>query len=119
LATRFNSRWCLSPKTSRPTDFRRKTIATGKTGFHQLLIASQKFNSNLFENMRSFTVSDNNTRQVGGEMIKGRLADFARCDSGATAMEYALLAALVANVIVSAVIATGRAVPNTFNADNL
>lgn len=71
--------------------------------------------------MRSLSVSDNNTRQVGGEMRKGRLAGFTRCDSGVTAIEYALLAAMVAVVIVSAVTGIGAANPNTFNttANNL
>jgi pilus assembly protein Flp/PilA len=47
--------------------------------------------------------------------MKRLLTDFADCDSGATAIEYALIAALVAVVIVSAVSATGTAVSNTFN----
>lgn len=54
-------------------------------------------------------------------MRKGRLAGFTRCDSGVTAIEYALLAAMVAVVIVSAVTGIGAANPNTFNttANNL
>jgi pilus assembly protein Flp/PilA len=40
---------------------------------------------------------------------------FAESESGATSIEYALIAAFIGIVIVSAVTATGDAVSNTFN----
>ena len=44
-----------------------------------------------------------------------QLKEFVKSDSGATSIEYGLIAALIAIVIISAVTATGGAVSNTFN----
>jgi len=44
-----------------------------------------------------------------------RIKDFAADESGATSIEYGLIAAFIAIVIISAVTATGDAVGNTFN----
>lgn len=43
------------------------------------------------------------------------LANFIRNESGATAIEYALIASLIAVVIISAVSLVGTKVSNTFN----
>jgi pilus assembly protein Flp/PilA len=43
------------------------------------------------------------------------LAKFAKCESGATAIEYGLIAALIGVVIITAVTSVGTEVGNTFN----
>jgi len=43
------------------------------------------------------------------------LAKFAKCESGATAIEYGLIAALIGVVIITAVTSVGTEVSNTFN----
>jgi pilus assembly protein Flp/PilA len=47
--------------------------------------------------------------------MKNLLTRFAREESGATAIEYGLIAALIAVVIISAVSLVGTGVGNTFN----
>ncbi len=42
-------------------------------------------------------------------------ARFAKCESGATAIEYGLIAALIGVAIITAVSATGDGINNTFN----
>ena len=42
-------------------------------------------------------------------------ARFAKCESGATAIEYGLIAALIGVAIITAVTATGDGISNTFN----
>ncbi len=49
------------------------------------------------------------------ESFVPQLKVFVKSDSGATSIEYGLIAALIAIVIISAVTATGGAVSNTFN----
>jgi len=49
-------------------------------------------------------------------MLQTRLARFAKLDNRAvTAIEYALIAALIAVVIIGAVTSLGKSVSNTFN----
>ena len=43
------------------------------------------------------------------------LAKFAKCESGATAIEYGLIAALIGVVIIGAVTSVGKSVDATFN----
>jgi pilus assembly protein Flp/PilA len=43
------------------------------------------------------------------------MKSFARDDSGATAIEYGLIASMIALVIISAVTAVGSKLTNTFN----
>ena len=43
------------------------------------------------------------------------LAKFVKCESGATAIEYGLIAALIAVVIISAVTALGTTIKTKFN----
>jgi pilus assembly protein Flp/PilA len=46
------------------------------------------------------------------------LAKFAKCESGATAIEYGLIAALIGVAIITAVTNVGNSVSNTFNTVN-
>ena len=43
-----------------------------------------------------------------------KLAAFARCESGATAIEYGLIAALIAVVIISSITVVGTSLSTTF-----
>jgi pilus assembly protein Flp/PilA len=47
--------------------------------------------------------------------MKNLVVRFAKCESGATAIEYGLIAALIAVAIITAVTATGTGISNTFN----
>ena len=47
--------------------------------------------------------------------MKNLIASFCADDSGATAIEYALLAALIAVAIISAASTLGKNIANTFN----
>ena len=53
--------------------------------------------------------------------MKNLVARFAKCESGATAIEYGLIAALIGVAIISVVGATGNSIKATFNdvKDNL
>lgn len=53
------------------------------------------------------------------DLLRGRFELLARADRGATAAEYALIAALVAVVIVVAVAAFGQAVLGLFTSFNV
>ena len=46
------------------------------------------------------------------------ISRFVRDESGATAIEYGLIAALIAVVIITAITAVGTSLTNTFNAVN-
>ena len=46
--------------------------------------------------------------------MKNLIVRFAKCESGATAIEYGLIAALIAVAIITAVSETGSGVSNTF-----
>jgi pilus assembly protein Flp/PilA len=48
-------------------------------------------------------------------VLHSALKRFARDDSGATAVEYAIIAGLIFLVIIAAVAAVGTALTNTFN----
>lgn len=48
--------------------------------------------------------------------MKNLVVRFAKCESGATAIEYGLIAALIGVAIITAVTATGNELKNTFNA---
>ncbi|MCB1511395.1 MAG: Flp family type IVb pilin [Hyphomicrobiaceae bacterium] len=47
--------------------------------------------------------------------MKNLVVRFAKCESGATAIEYGLIAALIGVAIITAVSATGNGITNTFN----
>ena len=47
--------------------------------------------------------------------MKNLVVRFAKCESGATAIEYGLIAALIGVAIITAVSATGSSISNTFN----
>jgi len=47
--------------------------------------------------------------------MKNLVNRFAKCESGATAIEYGLIAALIAVAIITAVTSLGTGVSNTFN----
>ena len=49
------------------------------------------------------------------ESVVQKWKEFIKSELGATSIEYGLIAALIAIVIISAVTATGGAVSNTFN----
>jgi pilus assembly protein Flp/PilA len=59
--------------------------------------------------------------EFGRVVMKNLVVRFAKCESGATAIEYGLIAALIGVAIITAVSATGNAITNTFNSvkDNL
>jgi pilus assembly protein Flp/PilA len=54
-------------------------------------------------------------RHLQRERVMNRLANFLRDESGATAIEYGLIAALIAVVIITAVTAVGTNLSGTFN----
>ena len=47
--------------------------------------------------------------------MKNLVARFAKCESGATAIEYGLIASLIGVAIIGAVTATGSKLAGTFN----
>jgi len=53
--------------------------------------------------------------QFGRVIMKNLVARFAKCESGATAIEYGLIASLIGVAIITAVTATGTGLSNTFN----
>jgi pilus assembly protein Flp/PilA len=50
-----------------------------------------------------------------GETVMKTLVKFAKCESGATAIEYGLIAALIGVVIITAVKNVGNNLTSTFN----
>lgn len=47
--------------------------------------------------------------------MKNLVVRFAKCESGATAIEYGLIAALIGVAIITAVTSTGTEISSTFN----
>jgi len=53
--------------------------------------------------------------EYGRVVMKNLVGRFAKCESGATAIEYGLIASLIAVAIITAVTSVGTGVSNTFN----